>query len=343
MTKLSVVSSDDVAGALQQISDARVAIDPLPPLARGADQLKRVFENTEFGSALATGDANRFSSIWDPLKQRIYTTSPESPRAVKVRSDLGSLEGPTIEFIEAFPPGAQARDIGKELAALAPAGGSLYLGVDDKGRNVGLPLSSRAEIDRFEQRVRGIAKAADPAIRFNSHWLSVASKVILEIEIPSSGEPFHCFDRIPYIRDGSSSRSATQAEAVRAARMYLQTTNQETQETERQEFIDGLAHLVDELSRNLARKGRATGHPERKHLDTVIDLGEKLHIAPGDYGLMDALFKVRDAIEVQEGLRSYPSTTQTSNYQGQVIPTVKGGLETIAMFRHRLTQDGKPN
>jgi hypothetical protein len=150
----------------------------------------------------------------------VRAAAPASGRARFLRAATRSLEGSHIELIKEFPPSGQARDVGKEITALAPLGGSIFFGVDDRGQIVGLPLHSRSDIDHFEQRVRGIARVVDPPVRFNAHWLTSGDAIVLEVEIPPSGEPFHSFDKIPYTRDGSSSRPSTQAEVVRAVREH---------------------------------------------------------------------------------------------------------------------------
>ena len=220
----SPVASSERQAALRRIQQIRAELDPVAPDASGLlPSLIRAFEESTLAEAMAKGDTSSFDRIWRSVVARVHTDAPKSPRAAAFRAALQSLEGPQVDFIESFPLQAQARDVAKEIAALAPQGGSIYLGVDDDGRVVGLALASRGDIDAFDLRIRGVAeKSIDPPVRIQTHWLAVGDAIVVEIEIPPSREPIHCVDKITYIRDGSASRPARQVEILRAVREYNQ-------------------------------------------------------------------------------------------------------------------------
>jgi hypothetical protein len=101
------------------------------------------------------------------------------------------------------------------LGGLAPAGGSLFLGIDDDGRVVGLPLRSAKDLDQYELRLRGIAGSIDPPVSIELAWMALRGLVVAEIQVLPSGEPIHYVKGRPIIRDGSSSRLARPAEVRR--------------------------------------------------------------------------------------------------------------------------------
>jgi len=254
--------------SLQRIQEIRAELDPIAPKASGLlPMLARTLEESTLAEALAKGDISSFDRNWQSVAARVYARAAESPRAAAFRAALRTLEGPKVDFIESFPPQAQARDIAKEVAALAPQGGSVYLGVDNDGRVVGLPLASRGEIDAFDLRIHGIAeKSIDPSVPILTHWLAVGQAIVVEVEIAPSGEPIHCVDKIPYIRDGSSSRPARQVEILRAVREYERRQPLLQLETDKSSFtrnsegriVQTFAHVrIVNLTEHICWKTRA--------------------------------------------------------------------------------------
>jgi hypothetical protein len=149
---------------------------------------------------------------------RIGSTSPDPERATELRTALLGLEDATTEFKEALPK--QLRELAHEFAALAPAGGSVYIGIDDDGRVAGLWIRSSSDADEFDRRVRGVASTVEPPVKISTWWLAIGDLVVVEAQIHPSGEPIHYVDHVPYIRDGSASRPARPAEVVRAVREH---------------------------------------------------------------------------------------------------------------------------
>ncbi len=149
---------------------------------------------------------------------RIHAETPVPDRASSLRVALASLEGLTVEFKETFP--AQTHTLAKEFAALAPRGGSVFLGVGDDGSVVGLDVSSIPEVDEVDRRLRSIAASVDPPVRIQTAWLAFNELVVVEARVNPSGEPVHFVEGRAYLRDGSSSRPARQAEVKRAIREH---------------------------------------------------------------------------------------------------------------------------
>ena len=148
------------------------------------------------------------------LVERVSAVTPVHERAAILRSALTSLEGLTVEFKETFP--AQTHTLAKEFAALAPVGGSVFLGIADDGSVVGLDVKSVPEIDEADRRLRSIAASVDPPVVIATAWLAIHDRVVAEAWVNPSEEPIHFVEGRAYLRDGSASRPARQAEVKRA-------------------------------------------------------------------------------------------------------------------------------
>jgi hypothetical protein len=153
----------------------------------------------------------------DTVLSKMRSAVPEPPGFAELMAAVSSLEGPTVEFKEAIPD--QTRTLARDFAALAPRGGSVFLGVDDSGTVTGLCVASLSEVDAMDRRLRGIAdKSVDPSVHLETVWFTVNNGVVAEVRVLPSGDPIHYVDNIPYLRDGSVSRPARPAEVIRAIR-----------------------------------------------------------------------------------------------------------------------------
>lgn len=153
---------------------------------------------------------------FEGVKAAISTTADVPERAADFNRALAELEGLRVDFKRDIP--AQVRNLAEVFASFALLGGSVYLGVNNAGQAIGLPLSMVEDVDRYELRLRGIADGVEPPIKLRVHWFGVGDAVIAEAEVEPSEEPIHYVENRPYLRDGSRSRPAQPAEVIRLIR-----------------------------------------------------------------------------------------------------------------------------
>lgn len=128
---------------------------------------------------------------------------------------LRTGETNAVEFMEAYPE--QARNIGKEIAALAPSGGLILVGVADAGTMKGLDNCDTASgRDGWIKRVEGLSSGAliAPPVTFVAHLGVHEGKVCLALEIPRHAQPIYYCNNVPYIRNQRESRPATPDEVI---------------------------------------------------------------------------------------------------------------------------------
>ena len=130
---------------------------------------------------------------------------------MKIKTIINLGENETTEF---KIDNVRNEHLSRELGALANfRGGSLFLGVSDKGKIVGL---SR---DDNEERLQNIAFNFEPPIPLQVEKISVDGTLIIHVKIYDiSGKPYvykSSTRNIYYTRSGSVSREATRAEVRR--------------------------------------------------------------------------------------------------------------------------------
>lgn len=213
---------DDVGAAIDRVRAAAEELDRLAPGAAvltGNDGVVRHLRRASF-SVSGRGDypdqdvAHLVGPDLAAVVNRIHAATPSPERAPALRAALAALEGLTVEFKETFP--AQTHTLAKEFAALAPGGGSVFLGIADNASVVGLDVSSIPDLDEVDRRLRSIAASVDPPVAILTSWLAVNEMVVVEARVNPSGEPIHFVEGRAYLRDGSASRPARQAEVKRA-------------------------------------------------------------------------------------------------------------------------------
>lgn len=120
-------------------------------------------------------------------------------------------ENATIEFKVTFPE--QGHRLSQELAALATSGGgTLYLGIDDAGTIVGIDVPDGEIRDEVVRRAFDLARGVRPNLKIEPKFAIADGKAVLVIVVPSQDEPVYFYEGRPYIRDGSTCRTATPEE-----------------------------------------------------------------------------------------------------------------------------------
>lgn len=141
-------------------------------------------------------------------------------------------EGWHIEFMDRMPE--QARDLGKEIAAMSSqdGGGTVFLGVDDNDDTVGVSaVGTLKERDVWRHRIAQIStKVVQPPNPVTVYFNQRNGVDVVKIWIPDGTAPIYYVDNIPYIRNLDESRKATPDE------------------------------VSDYVSRRSARGGRSNGH-----------------------------------------------------------------------------------
>lgn len=107
---------------------------------------------------------------------------------------LSEGEGLTIEFKE------RLSNLDRELVAFAnTSGGTIYLGVDDSGKIIGIPITNE-----LKSQVTDIAYNVDPSIKITLHVYR--QEKVLAIHVPSGNDkPYRCKEGF-YIRNGPSTQ-----------------------------------------------------------------------------------------------------------------------------------------
>jgi len=183
-----------------------------------------------------------------------------------VNFPVGS-EGPEREWKEVLP---RKDRIANTLCAFANGeGGTLLVGVRDDGQVVGLanPEFVKADLER-------VAAGLEPPQTIKASIRKVEGCVLLEVRVAPSSEPVSVTgpdgELCVYVRDGSSSRLASKAEARALARVSGGRTR-----------IDSTARrLLEEISRSrtptlatIARAVRLGERAARRRLVPLIQAG----------------------------------------------------------------------
>ena len=124
-------------------------------------------------------------------------------------------EGQHLEYMRSYPE--QARDLAKEMAAFATAGGGLILiGIDDAGELVGLSdLDDISARDAYLNRIQGLAHGkVDPPITPRVGFAYEGSVAVLFVRVHKGNQPVYYCEGKPYVRHLTESRPAKSNEVV---------------------------------------------------------------------------------------------------------------------------------
>jgi len=120
-------------------------------------------------------------------------------------------ETDVVEFMQVFPD--QARDVAKEIAALAPSGGLILLGVRDDGTMMGLSdCASAGGRDKLVQRIQGLV--ISPPVTSRVKFAVLGDLTCAAIDIPPHPQPLYYVDHRPYVRHHRESRPAKPEEVI---------------------------------------------------------------------------------------------------------------------------------
>jgi len=124
-------------------------------------------------------------------------------------------EGQELEYIESFP--AQARDLGKEIAAFATSNsGLILLGVRNSGDLCGLEDAKTLKgRDQLLRRLEGICRGTvKPAITPTAKFAVEEGNVVLAVTVPKGSQPIYYCGDIPYLRHITEARPAEPHEVI---------------------------------------------------------------------------------------------------------------------------------
>lgn len=122
-------------------------------------------------------------------------------------------EGERIEFKSAY-----TNRVGRTICAFANTkGGTIYLGISDKGNNRSERAVGIKDPHDVISKVQDVASSCDPPIlvRINKKPVDsgeVGSKVLVVVEVDQSAEPFHKYNKDTYQRVGDKDKPLSTAE-----------------------------------------------------------------------------------------------------------------------------------
>ena len=123
-------------------------------------------------------------------------------------------EGWHIEFTESIPD--QARDLGKEIAALSSQedGGTIFIGIKKDGAVIGVgDVPDESARDSWRKRIRSIAtQTVQPPNPVTVYFNARDAETVVKVWVPEGTAPIYYVDGAPYIRNLDESRKATPAE-----------------------------------------------------------------------------------------------------------------------------------
>ena len=163
-------------------------------------------------------------------------------------------EGPALEFKRS--PG---KKIGRELCAFANSGGgTILIGISDRGRIVGVDNRNRAR-----SRIQSVARSADPPIRISIDKVGD----ILRVTVPAQSHQPYSFRGRFFRRDGSTSQWMSRAEIedlfYAAGRLHFDRTPCPAFTIER--------HLDDEAWARFTRRAKIPQSMDR--IAAILNLG----------------------------------------------------------------------
>lgn len=140
-------------------------------------------------------------------------------------------------------------------------GGSIFLGVEDDGKVVGVPAGAAADIQRNIANVARNPKLFDPPVILETEAITTCDATVIRIWVPMSPD-VHRFKGIVYDRIADTDVRVVASSQVSS--MYIRKSNQET---ERRIFpyleVGDLRHDLIDRARKLAT-ARRPGHPWQK-------------------------------------------------------------------------------
>jgi hypothetical protein len=164
---------------------------------------------------MSTSTLRRLRRYFEGLPVREgFVGSQDESLSEAIDRALKSGEGDSIEFKVGMP--GQARDLAKEMAALATSGGGMILlGVTDHGEVVGFAES--------RERVEGVVQLVNPTPRVRVETHERAGRTLCVVMVAAGDDPVYYVEHRPYLRDGSISRPARPDEVVRLVRAQRTT------------------------------------------------------------------------------------------------------------------------
>jgi hypothetical protein len=134
---------------------------------------------------------------------------------------LRAGESDVVEFMQDSSR-QQARDLAKEIAALARTGGLILLGVTDDGQVKGLVDCETPEgRDQRVGRIQGLSSMLAPPVSMRIKFISHEGKVCIGLDIPPHPRPVYYCEKKPYIRHHRESRPAEPDEVIELIREWL--------------------------------------------------------------------------------------------------------------------------
>lgn len=126
-----------------------------------------------------------------------------------IKSLIASGEGYNVEFKVGIP--SKIKDVTEEICAFAnAAGGSLLLGVDDNNIVQGVVFNN-AKRSALQNSINEIS----PALHCEIHIITVDSKDVVVIEVPSGDNKPYVLSGAIYVRQGPNSQKLTTVEEMR--------------------------------------------------------------------------------------------------------------------------------
>lgn len=130
--------------------------------------------------------------------------------AEEIKSIADSGEGYNVDFKISVP--SKVRDLSQEVCAFANSeGGYLLIGIDDKGRIVGVEIDN-AKRSAIQNSIRDIS----PAMQVEMYPVDVDDKTVWVIDIPSGKDKPYVISGAIYVREGANSQKLTTAEEIRS-------------------------------------------------------------------------------------------------------------------------------
>ena len=163
-------------------------------------------------------------------------------------------EGPQMEFKR-----SPTKNLGRELCAFANSGGgTLLIGISDRGRIVGVDNHNRAK-----SRIQSVARSADPPIRIDIDKVGD----ILRVTVPAQSHQPYSFRGRFFRRDGATSQQMSTAEiedlVYAAGRLHFDRTPCSAFTIER--------HLDDEAWARFTRRAKIPQGMDR--IAALLNLG----------------------------------------------------------------------
>ncbi|MCB0437274.1 MAG: ATP-binding protein [Mangrovimonas sp.] len=126
-----------------------------------------------------------------------------------IKSLIASGEGYNVEFKVSIP--SKIKDVTEEICAFAnAAGGTLLLGVDDNNIVQGVVFNN-AKRSALQNSINEIS----PALHCEIYTVTVDSKDVVVIEVPSGENKPYVLSGAIYVRQGPNSQKLTTVEEMR--------------------------------------------------------------------------------------------------------------------------------